>query len=109
MGLYNIFLVTAIILIVGSHGLPATAADDQAKLPTMTAPDTAPSVRSLLSQSDGTNKLRGADNMSGQDEERGFFSTAKLKLFLKLREQMKTYYNMWLNKKTAKMAAKAKA
>ncbi|KAG2776195.1 hypothetical protein PC129_g14963 [Phytophthora cactorum] len=100
MGLYNVFLVTVIILVVGSHGLPTTAANDQAKLPTMTAPDIAPSVRSLLSESDGTNKLRGADNTSGQDEERGFFSTAKLKLFLNLRLSPRTkLVNKMLSKK----------
>ncbi|ETL78047.1 hypothetical protein F442_21822 [Phytophthora nicotianae P10297] len=118
MRLYNIFLVAVVTLIIGIHGLPTTAAHDQAKSQTMTAPDTDSSVRSPMSRNDGTstNKLRGADSTSPQDEERGILSSAKVRFFLKLgynpqtaskhlsEAQMKKFYYKWLVKTTAKKA-----
>ncbi|ETL42561.1 hypothetical protein L916_06636 [Phytophthora nicotianae] len=112
MRLHGVFLAVVIILTTGSHGL----SNDQAKLPAMIAPDTASSVRSLLSESDAytTNKLRGADITSKQDEERGFLSNVKLKLLLSLgfkpqtankflsKAQAQTFYYKWVDKMAAK-------
>ncbi|EEY56326.1 secreted RxLR effector peptide protein, putative [Phytophthora infestans T30-4] len=79
---FNVLLIiAATALVVGSHGLSAA---DQAKSPSVTTPDARSSVRSLLSESvrDNTSKLRGAGETSELDEERGLFSSLKLRLYL---------------------------
>ncbi|ETK89156.1 hypothetical protein L915_06695 [Phytophthora nicotianae] len=100
MRLSSVFLIAAITLITGSHGLPATTPNNQVQLLAVSEPDTASSVRSRLSESDGdgANKLRGADNTEGQDEERGIFSNAKLKLLLNLGFKPQTA-NKYLSKR----------
>ncbi|ETP28955.1 hypothetical protein F442_21821, partial [Phytophthora nicotianae P10297] len=112
MRLSSVFLIAAITLTTGSHGLPATTPNNQVQLLAISELDTVTSVRSLLSESDAytTNKLRGADNTSKQDEERGILSSVKLKLLLNLgfkpqtankylsKAQAQTFYYKWVDK-----------
>ncbi|ETK71361.1 hypothetical protein F441_21870 [Phytophthora nicotianae CJ01A1] len=121
MRLQILFLVAVVIFMTGSNGFPTGAATNQATLSTVTAHDT----RSL-SQSDSTNKLRGAGD-AVENEERGIFTTAKFMLWLKRGvdpeeaykrlhlprtydyapdhknwKKMQKFYEMWLNKMAAK-------
>ncbi|EEY56328.1 secreted RxLR effector peptide protein, putative [Phytophthora infestans T30-4] len=113
-----LLIIAAFALVLGSHGISAAAANGQAKLPTMTTPDVPSYVRSLKSKSDGdsTHKLRGTENKSVQDEERGLFSNLKVKGLLGLgvnkflsKGQQEAYYKAFLERMAARLVKKEKA